>query len=423
VTDAAPDVIPPTGWQREHLASVATILTGHPFRSARFTDEPDEGDLPLVRIRDVPVRRSSTYVRGPIDQEILRRYLVRDGDVLIGMDGQFHVSEWAGGHALLNQRVAKVEFDSSAVHPDFGHYSLFAPIKQAEAAKHYTTVKHLSMRDLRSLEIPLPPLPEQRAIAYVLRTVQRAREQTEQVIAAAAELKKSLMRHLFTYGPTPVDVLGEVDLNEAPEGPTPRHWDSATLGHIANIARGKFSHRPRNDPAFYGGNTPFIQTGDVTRSTGRISRYTQTLNQQGLAVSRVFPVGTIVITIAANIGYTGILEFDSAFPDSLIGITPTDRALPEYLNYYLTTQRGEMDRLAPRGTQKNINIQFLEPWPIPLPPIEEQRLINDALRAVDNKIATEEQRRDALSALFDSLLHNLMTGKLRVDHLAEESGG
>ena len=105
-------------------------------------------------------------------------------------------------------------------------------------------------------------------------------------------------------------------------GPMPGSWKVSTLGEVAQLKRGRFMHRPRNEPRFYGGAMPFVQTGDIVRSDGRIREFVQTLNEDGVAISRVFPAGTILITIAANIGFTGVLQFDSACPDSLIAITP-----------------------------------------------------------------------------------------------------
>src|SRR5260370_30415494 len=121
----------------------------------------------------------------------------------------------------------------------------------------------------------------------------------------------------------------ESAIHNLPEG-----WRSTRLSDVVRIERGKFSHRPRNDPRFYGGTIPFVQTGDVTKSGGRIRSYSQTLNELGLTVSRTFPRGVILITIAANIGYSGVLEFESACPDSLIGLTPCDSVDADYLQLY-----------------------------------------------------------------------------------------
>jgi type I restriction enzyme S subunit len=138
------------------------------------------------------------------------------------------------------------------------------------------------------------------------------------------------------------------------------------------------------------------------------------LNEHGLLISKLFPAGTILITIAANIGFSGILQFDSACPDSLIGLTPHEIIDVEFLQHYLSTQQPVMDRLAPRGTQKNINIQFLKPWPVPLPSICEQREIGTALNAVDCKIRDASRKHAVLTDLFRTLLHQLMTAQVRI---------
>jgi len=260
---------------------------------------------------------------------------------------------------------------------------------------------------------------EQRKIAYVLSLVQRGIAQQERLIALTTELKKSLMHKLFTEGLPACREASGAGRRGGPQkqteiGPVPESWEVVELGEIAAIERGKFAHRPRNHPRFYGGSTPFVQTGDVSNCNGRIENYSQTLNEEGVRISKVFPAGTILITIAANIGFTGILEFDSACPDSLIGLTPSNRVSAEFLQYYLSTQQPEMDRLAPRGTQKNINIQFLKPWPVRLPSREEQVGIAECLGTVDTKLRNATKKKNTLTDLFRTLLYQLMTAQIRV---------
>lgn len=264
---------------------------------------------------------------------------------------------------------------------------------------------------LKEKHIPRPEKAEQRKIATVLGLVQRAMEQQERLIALTTELKKALLHQLFTQG-----LRGEPQ-KQTEIGPVPESWEIVPLESIAKIERGKFTHRPRNEPRFYGGQTPFVQTGDVSSCDGRIREYSQTLNEEGVLISKVFPAGIILITIAANIGFSGILEFDSACPDSLIGLTPNERIDIEFLQHYLTTQQPVMDRLAPRGTQKNINIQFLKPWLVPLPSSDEQSEIREALNAVDSKVRVARRKHATLTALFRTLLHQLMTAQLRVHAL------
>lgn len=265
---------------------------------------------------------------------------------------------------------------------------------------------------LKEKEIPMPPPGEQRNIARILQQIDDALSLQDEQLQAITNLKRATTRTLFTRG-----LRGEAQ-KETEIGPVPESWKVSTLGEAAQLERGRFMHRPRNESRFYGGATPFVQTGDVVRSGGRIREFVQTLNEDGVAISRVFPAGTILITIAANIGFTGILQFDSACPDSLVAITPNQSLKVEFLEYFLQTQQGEMDKLAPKGTQKNINIQFLTPWPVVVPPDEdEQREIVAILDAIDRKIDLHRKKRAVLDDLFKVLLHKLMTGEVRVREL------
>ena len=263
------------------------------------------------------------------------------------------------------------------------------------------------------LDLPFPEFKpeEQTAISDSLEMIQRLRAIEMQSMQKAQALKRAAMQTLFTRG-----LRGEAQ-KETEIGPVPESWEVSTLGESARLERGRFMHRPRNEPRFYGGTTPFVQTGDVVAAGGRIRDFTQTLNEDGVALSRVFPAGTILITIAANIGFTGILCFDSACPDSLVAITPERLVTSEFLEHYLQTQQEEMDRLAPKGTQKNINIQFLRPWPVLVPPDDEQREIVAILDAIERKIDLHCRKRAVLEELFKALLHKLMTGEIQVGDL------
>jgi len=192
-------------------------------------------------------------------------------------------------------------------------------------------------------------------------------------------------------------------------------WHITRLEELAKVERGRFSHRPRNDPSFYGGSTPFIQTGDVSGAkSGFIRGFSQTLNEKGLSVSKVFPKGTLMVSIAANIGDAAELGFDSACPDSVIAITPGRTLCSKYLRYYLRSRQSWIQYLAPSGTQRNINVEFLEDVEIEYPPLPEQRKIADilstwdeALETLDALIATKTRQKQAL-------MQQLLTGKTRV---------
>ena len=152
-------------------------------------------------------------------------------------------------------------------------------------------------------------------------------------------------------------------------------WPVVPLQEACDIKRGKFAHRPRNEPRFYGGSYPFIQTGDVARADGGKIQYTQTLNDEGLAVSKLFEPPLVVITIAANIGETAVLDFPSCFPDSVIGLIPGDQTDAWFLELIMRSKKEYLTKIAPQAAQKNINIGILKTLEIPLPPLATQQAI------------------------------------------------
>jgi type I restriction enzyme S subunit len=160
-------------------------------------------------------------------------------------------------------------------------------------------------------------------------------------------------------------------LPELPEG-----WCWVALPQIGELARGKSKHRPRNDPHLYGGPYPFVQTGDVKQADGTITTYSQTYNEVGLAQSRLWPKGTLCITIAANIAETAVLGFDACFPDSVVGFIGIKEACNvRFVQYFIRTAKDDLERYAPATAQKNINLDTLEKLAIAFLPLPEQHRI------------------------------------------------
>jgi len=168
----------------------------------------------------------------------------------------------------------------------------------------------------------------------------------------------------------------------------------AKLGNLGEVNRGRSRHRPRYAEHLYGGPYPFIQTGDIRMSGGRISSHTQTYSEAGLAQSRLWPAGTMCITIAANIAETAILNYPACFPDSVVGfIADEERANVYFVEYMFRRLRSSLQHQAFGSVQDNINLATLDRLRFPLPPLDEQRAIADVLGALDDKI--EQNRRTA----------------------------
>lgn len=178
-------------------------------------------------------------------------------------------------------------------------------------------------------------------------------------------------------------------------------WQRKTLNELAVVERGRFSARPRNDPQYYGGSTPFIQTGDVASANGLLRSWTQTLNAKGVAVSKVFPRGTIFVTIAANIGNTAISAFDAACPDSVVAVQSRPGVDRDWLHQTLRFKKTLLESYATKNAQKNINLEILKPLIFDAPPLAEQRRISillhawdDAIDKINNLIALKESQRN-----------------------------
>jgi type I restriction enzyme, S subunit len=195
-------------------------------------------------------------------------------------------------------------------------------------------------------------------------------------------------------------------------------WKQKTLEEIATaFGRGKSKHRPRNAPHLYGGKYPFVQTGDIRNADHIITEYSQCYSEAGLAQSKLWPKGTICITIAANIAETAILGFDACFPDSVIGIVANPKeADVGFIEYLLQSVKIRIQAMGKGSAQANINMGTFENERFPFPSVNEQQRIVAELDALNAEtlllVSIYERKRDALDDLRRSLLHNAFRGEL-----------
>jgi type I restriction enzyme M protein len=250
--------------------------------------------------------------------------------------------------------------------PEWIYFCVMHPIFRDAAIAQMTGTGGLQRvpRDyVENFQIPLPPLEVQKEIVAEIEGYQK-------VINGARAVLDHYRPHI----------------------PIQPEWPVVLLGEACDIQRGKFSHRPRNEPRFYSGEYPFIQTGDVVRATngGKIT-FTQTLNEDGLSVSKLFQPPVVVITIAANIGDTAVLDFPSCFPDSVVALTPKPETDVRYLELAMRTKKQYLNDIAPQAAQKNINIEILKTVEIPLPPLDIQQAIVAEIEAEQALVAANRE--------------------------------
>ncbi|GAB2745960.1 restriction endonuclease subunit S [Melaminivora jejuensis] len=181
-------------------------------------------------------------------------------------------------------------------------------------------------------------------------------------------------------------------------------WRVQKISSLGEFDRGKSKHRPRDAAHLYGGPYPFIQTGDVTNSDGRITSFRQTYSEAGLAQSRLWPAGTLAITIAANIAETAILTFPACFPDSVVGFTAdTAKADVRFIEYLFQAMRKQVKSHAYGSAQENINLEVLRKLEFPIPPLPLQTKIADYLSLIDDRIALLRETNATLEAIAQAL--------------------
>ncbi len=275
------------------------------------------------------------------------------------------------------------------------------------------TFPNVSGATLSQIKVPLPPLPEQKRIVAILDEafagIDTAVANAEKNLANARELFESYLDSVFT---------------ERGEG-----WEERTLQEVSvEFARGKSKHRPRNDPQLYGGKYPFVQTGDVRNAGQVITAYSQTYSEQGLAQSKLWPKGTICITIAANIAETAILGFDACFPDSVVGIVVDPNVTSnEYVEYVLRFFKAVLKAKGKGSAQDNINLGTFETQRFPFPPHSTQMAVVErlnTLQASTNRLAASlESKKSALGELRQAILHKAFTGELtaKPEHAMREA--
>jgi type I restriction enzyme S subunit len=255
----------------------------------------------------------------------------------------------------------------------------------------------ISLGEIEGFEIPVPKeYEDQTRIAHLLGKVEALITQRKQHLQQLDDLLKSVFLEMF----------GDPVSNE-------KGWEKATLEKLGSVNRGVSKHRPRNDPKLLGGKYPLIQTGDVSNAGTYITAYTQTYSDIGFAQSKLWPAGTLCITIAANIAQTGILTFDACFPDSVVGfVANKDEAHPLFIHGLFGFFQAILEKNAPAAAQKNINLEILRGLEVPKPPIANQ---NEFARVVEKIEALKNRYQHSLvdlEALYGALSQKAFKGQL-----------
>lgn len=429
-------------WERVRLSEVADILNGAPFDSAKFRTA---GGTPLARIRDVRSGETTTYYTGEYDDA----YILAQGDLLVGMDGDFNTGYWGSQRALLNQRVCKVTPNTAFYDKALLGHVLPGYLAAINASTPSVTVKHLSSRTVGEIELPLPPRAEQSRIAdkleellsdldagvAELKTAQRKLAQYRQSLLKAAvegtltadwraahgapqETGAELLQRILTErrarweqkqlvkyaekGKTPpkgwqAKYPEPVALDPVDLAPLPESWAWATLGQCFHIAVG--ATPSRKEASYWNGSIPWVSSGEV-RFT-RINGTRELITQDGLRNSstQINPIGSVLLGMIGEgktRGQVAVLDVEAANNQNCVAIWVAETDVPpEFVYFWLWSRYDETRRGSSGNNQPALNKAIVESISLPLPPLEEQREI---VAVVDAQFAAVTQHQVSIEA-------------------------
>ncbi len=399
-------------WKKVPVGSIAEVITGRtpPTGEGRFWG----GSIPFITPGDLKGSFIHEAER-TITEEGLKvcRGLPRETVLVscIGYIGKVGIVD--SPVAVTNQQVNAVIPRQGEADSQFLAYAFMHLEPYLSNLAGVTTVPILNKSNFEAALIPLPPLPEQRAIAHVLRAAQAAREARQREASLERERKAALMAHLFTHG-----TRGE-PTKQTPIGEMPVSWGVVQVGSLGEIITG--TTPSTSHPEYYDGPYMFISPGDI--GDGKYVEHTQKhLSEQGLSIVRVLPKDTaLVVCIGATIGKTALTtQTKSATNQQINAVIAGKSVTPDFLYFTLSFHAHRLPSLAGRAAVPIVNKSNFADFSVSLPrDIEEQRAVAEALSACDAKIAALQRESTLLDELFRALLEELMTGRVSVAGFVE----
>jgi len=398
----------PKDWWIVKVTNLVNVLKGFAFSSKFFNDK--KKGIPLIRIRDLGKNKTEAYYSGPYDEV----YIIKKGDILISMDGEFNAYVWNGPAALLNQRVCKIwSRNSSKLNDLFLYYKIQKPLKIIEQQVSQTTVKHLLDRHMERIIIPLPSISEQQGIVEVLSCVDLAIEKVDEAIARVERLKKGLMQQLLTKG------IGHKEFQETPIGKIPKQWEVKKINDLFKVETG--TTPSTKEPRYWNeGNINWFTPVDLSRLNEKIliEESMRKITQKALKECNLtfMPRGSIILSTRAPVGYVAILEKEGTFNQGCKGLIPKKgkRIYPFFYAYYLLLQKRRLENLSGGSTFKELSKNMLEKFKVPYPQLEEQQKIAETISSINNLLQLKIEKREKLVRMKHRLMDLLLTGLVRV---------
>lgn len=408
----------PPNWCKVSLRDVASTSSGIGF-PLHYQGETS-GDLGFYKVGDISravleqagqLRNPQHYVSFKIAAELKGKPVPPGSTVFakIGEAVKLNRRAIVIHECLIDNNVMAVK--AFSVESDRYLY-MFLRTQDFTELSRATTVPSLRKGDIENLTVPFAPLSEQKRIAdkldAILARIDACRERLDRIPAILKRFRQAVLAAATS---------GKLTEDWRSTNSTKVEWETVQFADIGELSRGKSKHRPRNDSQLYGGSYPFIQTGDIAQSRGRITTHSQTYSELGLAQSKLWPSGTVCITIAANIADTAILSYPACFPDSVVGfIANPEKCLAEFIKWSIDVMSEQIESFAPATAQKNINLAILNDIEFLCPLIEEQteivRRVESLFAYADRLEARYAVARAKVDKLTPAILAKAFRGEL-----------
>jgi type I restriction enzyme S subunit len=416
-----------SNWKPITLGELFRIKHGFAFKGEFFSESGDyvlltpgnfreEGGLKLKGDKE-------KYYTGKISEE----YLLKKGDLLVVLTDLKQTAPILGASAFIleqnkflhNQRLGKIiDLDESRVDINFLFYlfNYHEFRSQIKGSATGSTVRHTSPERIYEVKINLPPLPIQREIAAVLSAYNDLIENNTRRIEILEEMALSLYREWFVNFRFPEHE--QVKMVDSELGLIPEGWKLKKLDELGLLGRGKSKHRPRNDPSLYGGDYPFVQTGEVKEASLYLTHYSQSYNEKGLAQSKLWEPQTLLLTIAANIAETAILTIPACFPDSIVGfIADSEQVTPEFIKFRIDDIKEKMQSFSRGTAQDNLSLDKIKLFDFLVPDKDCIQLFDKYTAPLFSQVKNLLLKNRNLRTTRDLLLPKLISGEINLENL------
>lgn len=395
------------------LSDVAKLVMGQSPPSSSYNDIGD--GLPFYQGKTdfgatYPTPR--IYCREP-------KKLAEEGDILMSVRAPVGATNLCKGRSCIGRGIAAIR--ANGIDRDFLYFYLKKIEAYIDSLGSGAIFKAINKSQLAELPINDAgiPLPEQKKIAHILSTLQRAIEAQERIIQTTTELKKAFMHKLFTEG------LRNEPQKQTEIGPVPESWEVVELGSLAKVGNGSTPKRA-NEAYWEGGSIPWLNSTKIhDRFITEADQFVTPKAVKECHLPGVAP-NSLLIAITGQgktLGNSAITRIETCINQHLAYAQfHAAKIVPDFVLWFMQTRYDYLRAIAHGGgsTKGALTCGFLKTLPIPVPPRTEQEEIAITFQTLEDKQDFAVRKQSALQDLFRTLLHELMTAKTRVRDLEIE---